>query len=247
MIVITISSWIVHALCAIQGRLLIYLYSNNILTMTKTTTYSKRTPFAFAALFMVPLLTIAFALPLETNAALLTQQLDLGMTNSDVTSLQTFLATNSALYPEKIISGYFGELTAAAVSRFQTANGLPPVGRVGPQTLALINAAMTGQPSPGTGADVWAPTIYPESLSTGTNSATISWTTSDAARSRVMYGTSWPFLYALAPSVSSAGYNATSNITLNGLQSRTTYYYVLESIDGSGNIMWTVPKSFMTQ
>lgn len=202
--------------------------------------------FISATFFVAPLLALAFILPLNANAALLTRQLDLGMTNSDVTSLQTFLAANTTIYPEGIVSGYFGELTAAAVSRFQTANGLAAVGRVGPLTLAAINTQMGGA-VPVTGADVWAPTIYPETVTVGQNSATISWTTSDAARSRVMYGTSWPFLYAVAPSVSSAGFNATSNITLNGLQPKTTYYYVLESVDGPGNIMWTVAKSFMTQ
>lgn len=202
--------------------------------------------FISATFFVAPLLTLAFILPLNANAALLTRQLDIGMTNSDVTSLQTFLAANTTIYPEGIVSGYFGELTAAAVSRFQAANGIPAVGRVGPQTLAAINTQMGGA-SPVTSTDVWAPTIYPETVTIGQNFATISWTTSDAARSRVMYGTSWPFLYSVAPSVSSAGYNATSNITLNGLQSKTTYYYVLESVDDSGNIMWTVAKSFITQ
>lgn len=179
------------------------------------------------------------------HAALLTQQLDFGMRNADVTSLQTFLAANPSLYPQGIVSGYFGSLTRAAVARFQTANGLPAVGRVGPLTLAAINAQMGGSVSTPTG-DVSAPLIFPETVTKTGNSATISWTTSEAARSRVMYGNSWPFLYSTAPSASASGFNSTANITLTGLQPNSTYYYVLESIDASGNVMWTVGKPVVT-
>lgn len=189
--------------------------------------------------------SIAMLFGIQNAYAAITSQLDLGDRGANVTELQSFLATNVAIYPEGIISGYFGHLTAAAVVRFQTANGLPRVGRVGPLTLAIINAQMGGTVS--TGADVWAPIIYPETVSVSANSATISWTTSDAARSRVMYSTSWPFLYATAASVSTNSFGATSSITLTNLQSHTTYYYTLESVDASGNIMWTVAKSLLTQ
>ncbi len=166
-----------------------------------------------------------------------------------MTSLQTFLALTSAYYPEGIISGYFGNLSASAVTRFQTANGLSPVGRVGPQTLALINSQMGGGSTGGTGTtgDISAPVIFPETVSAGSNSLTISWTTSEAARGRVMYGTVWPFLYATAPSVSTASYGSTANVTITGLQANSMYYYVRESIDGSGNVQWTTAKSVRTQ
>ena len=183
----------------------------------------------------------------RADAAMLTQQLDLGDSNSSVTSLQTYLSANSSYYPEGIISGYFGSLTAAAVSRFQSANGLSVVGRVGPQTLTLINSLMGGgSTGGGNTGDVSAPVILPETVSAGTNAVTISWATSEAAKSRVMYGTTWPFLYATAPSVSTNSYNATASITITGLQSNTTYYYVRESIDGSGNVQWTTAKGVKT-
>jgi peptidoglycan hydrolase-like protein with peptidoglycan-binding domain len=184
-------------------------------------------------------------LPAGAHAAQITRQLDLGMSNADVTSLQTFLASDSSIYPSGTISGYFGSLTAAAVSRFQKANGLAAVGRVGPQTLALINSQMSGY-SGGTGADVSAPIINPETVTMASTSATITWATSEAAHDRVMYGTTWPFLYATAPSVSGTSLSPTANITISGLQSHTTYYYVLESIDTSGNVMWTVGKPMTT-
>ncbi len=181
----------------------------------------------------------------SAHAMLLTQELDLGMTNSDVSALQGFLATNSAFYPQGIISGYFGNLTAAAVSRFQIANGLPAVGRVGARTLAIINAQVANGVTTG-GTDDSAPIIYPESVSVGTNWANVSWATSEAARSRVMYATFWPFLYATASSVSGPGLASTANITLPNLAPHTMYYYVRESIDATGNIMWTTKNTFWT-
>ena len=217
---------------------------------TNTITVPERTTLTVATILVATVLALAaiFVLPYQASAALLTQELDLGESNSDVTSLQTFLASLPNIYPEGLITGYFGSLTQAAVVRFQTANGISAVGRVGPQTLAAINAQMGGGGSTGGGSgDISAPTINPETLTTTSNSFTLSWATSESAKSRVMYGTVWPFLYSTAPSVSTSGYGATSNITITGLQSHTTYYYVLESIDGSGNVMWTVGKPVTTQ
>jgi hypothetical protein len=67
-------------------------------------------------------------------------QLEIGMSGPAVTQLQTFLAMDSSIYPEGLVTGYFGSLTRAAVLRFQARYGIDQVGRVGPQTLARINA-----------------------------------------------------------------------------------------------------------
>ncbi len=209
--------------------------------MNKTIIATKNRLITRSALFAGALM---FVLPFAAHAAFISQQLDLGMTNSDVTSLQTFLAQNSAIYPEGIVSGFYGPLTAAAVSRFQVENNLPSVGRVGPATLALINSQMGGTIS--NGADISAPTIFPETVTVSSNSATISWTTSEASRGRVMFGSTWPFLYSTAPSVSTASFGSTSSVTLTGLQAHTTYFYVLESVDAAGNIQWTVGKPLTT-
>lgn len=210
-------------------------------------TISTRNTITLAAFVAVAVVSaIAFAFPGLSHAAMISQQLDLGMTGSDVTSLQTFLAGNSSIYPEGIVSGYFGSLTASAVSRFQSANGLSAVGRVGPQTLALINNLMGGTSTTGSG-DVSAPIMNPETVTVTSNSATISWVTNEAAKGRVMYGTTWPFLYATAPSVGTAGFASTASIMLPSLQSHTRYYYTLESIDAAGNIQWGIGHSFLTQ
>lgn len=225
-------------------------------TVTNRSVFSI-SPIVFIALLIIVLglaATLFFVLPYQTRAALLTQELEMGMENADVTSLQDFLSTNKTIYPEAISSGYFGTLTEAAVSRYQLGNGISVVGRVGPITLANMNAQMGSGASivlmsytNTTTGDVYAPIIYPESVFVSSNTITFNWATSESAVSRVLYGTSWPFLYATAPSVSTNTFGQTTNITLTGLSSKTTYYYVLESRDSSGNVMLKSVQTVVTQ
>ncbi|MEK7193436.1 MAG: fibronectin type III domain-containing protein [Patescibacteria group bacterium] len=56
-----------------------------------------------------------------------------------VKTLQAILAADSELYPEGLITGFYGKATAKAVIRFQKRNGLETVGNVGPKTLVLLN------------------------------------------------------------------------------------------------------------
>lgn len=220
-----------------------YTKNKNMIT---TITTLKRHVLALATLIGASIFGLTLVIPSGAHAALLTQQLDFGMTNSDVSSLQTFLSSFPAMYPSGLVTGYFGVATKAGVSAFQTANGLAAVGRVGPQTLATINAQMGGVGG-GTYDDVNAPIMNDETVTTTSNSATIVWTTNEGARSRIMFGTTWPFFYATAPSVSTAGFGSTANITITGLQSHSTYYYVRESVDSSGNVMWTIAKPLLTK
>ncbi|MEK7195127.1 MAG: fibronectin type III domain-containing protein, partial [Patescibacteria group bacterium] len=50
------------------------------------------------------------------------------------------------IYPEGIISGYFGKLTAQAVKRLQKKHGLEQVGFVGPKTLKKLNELLEEHP-----------------------------------------------------------------------------------------------------
>jgi peptidoglycan hydrolase-like protein with peptidoglycan-binding domain len=75
---------------------------------------------------------------------LFTKTLYLGVSGSDVTRLQEFLAEDPAIYPEDKITGYFGTLTLEAVQRFQKKYGIanvgnPGYGHVGPLTRAKLN------------------------------------------------------------------------------------------------------------
>ena len=69
----------------------------------------------------------------------LIKQLKSGMSGDDVKLLQELLATDKDIYPEGLITGYYGKLTEKAVKKFQNAANLEQVGNVGPKTLAKIN------------------------------------------------------------------------------------------------------------
>lgn len=77
-------------------------------------------------------------------AGMLTRALQLGSSGDDVSALQTFLAKNPELYPEGLVTGYYGSLTVKAVRRFQAMYGISQVGRVGPMTLQKLNELMGG-------------------------------------------------------------------------------------------------------
>lgn len=62
-----------------------------------------------------------------------------GMSGEDVTALQAILAADPTIYPEGVISGFYGRLTSEAVKKFQKKNGFEQVGFVGPKTLKKLN------------------------------------------------------------------------------------------------------------
>ncbi len=73
------------------------------------------------------------------KAKALKKSLSIKMKGEDVETLQTFLAKYPELYPEGLVTGYFGELTRKAVMKFQAKYGFEQVGNVGPLTRAKIN------------------------------------------------------------------------------------------------------------
>ena len=65
-----------------------------------------------------------------------------GITSEEVTDLQEILSGYSDIYPEGIVSGYFGPLTKQAVKRFQKKLGIDDTGYVGPLTRRALNDLM---------------------------------------------------------------------------------------------------------
>jgi len=84
------------------------------------------------------------ATPVSTALNTLTQTLTLGTSNDEVADLQRYLAQRPEIYPEGLVTGYFGPRTEQAVKKLQESNGLPPVGIVGPKTRSVINTAIAG-------------------------------------------------------------------------------------------------------
>jgi len=76
---------------------------------------------------------------LKKETLQLTRQLQEGMQGNDIRALQQMLATDAEIYPEGLVTGYFGPMTKRAVQKFQQRAGIDQVGRVGPQTLSRIN------------------------------------------------------------------------------------------------------------
>lgn len=68
----------------------------------------------------------------------LTRSLSFGSRGALVRALQEYLAQNPAVYPEGLVTGFFGNLTKLAVQRFQTKYSITPVGIVGPLTRAKL-------------------------------------------------------------------------------------------------------------
>ena len=68
-----------------------------------------------------------------------------GQQNDEIKLLQRILATDPALYPEGFVTGYFGELTSQAISRFQARYGLTVTGTLTPETKELINKILDSE------------------------------------------------------------------------------------------------------
>jgi len=198
----------------------------------------------------------------------LIKQLRRGMTGDDVRLLQEFLATDPDVYPEGLITGYFGPLTERAVKKLQKRMCLDQVGNVGPKTMWRINellaegAGSSGKVPPGlltapgiqkklcatSTLDTTAPVIS-DVLSTSTTAFTtqINWLTNELANSKVWYSTSTPVVATTTTATaSSSAYVLNHSISLSDLTASTTYYYLVFSADTSGNTTTSAEKLFTT-
>ncbi len=202
-------------------------------------------------------LFVLFTTSVITAHAAVTGQMGVGSRGSNVTQLQQFLATNSQIYPEGIVSGYYGALTQAAVTQFQVAYGIEQVGNVGPITEAKINALIGS----GFGLDTRAPIMSNFSISQiNPGNATISWDTNKLTRGQVFYDMNpvpaseatgpyqFPWIGGMQANINSNQNMSNTHqvIQLTNLQPNTTYYYIIRSIDESGNVSMSMNQSFRT-
>lgn len=204
---------------------------------------------AFAAM------SVLMTFPSLTHAATFNRELQIGMSGGDVSALQTFLAADPSIYPQGLVTGYFGFLTKAAVSNFQSRNGISAVGRVGPITLAAINR----MGSIGGSSDVSGPVISSISAGVSTSSATVSWATNEETISTLYYSIA-PIYMSESPSNANAvsvsgnsivsansGLRTSHTVNVRDLQANTKYNFVVHSYDQSGNVSVTWPSSFQTK
>ena len=100
------------------------------------------------AAILIELQSIQAAQPTPQGVALgfnFVRPLTLGLKHADVSNLQKALKTDSSVYPEGLVTGYFGSMTLKAVQKFQgkygiASPGVPGYGNVGPATRAKLNA-----------------------------------------------------------------------------------------------------------
>lgn len=188
----------------------------------------------------------------KADASIFTS-LSLGSKGADVTQLQQFLAADRSIYPQGVVSGYFGLLTQAAVVQFQAAYGLPQVGVVGHLTSAAINNVM----ALGVPLNTSAPMISGVWVQANRNSTTVSWSVDKASKGQLYYDVypiqsneatgpfQLPYISGMFVSNNQIT-SGTQSLTLQNLNPSTTYHYVVRVIDNLGNVSMTMPMLFNT-
>lgn len=220
--------------------------------MTKNIIISRISLRSLLGIMLIAVAMFFLGSTLVVRAEILSRQLQVGMSGSDVTALQTFLATDPSLYPQGLVTGYFGLLTKAAVSNFQSRNGISAVGRVGPATLPVLNLQMAQGVNVTSSAK--APMITSILISASRNTVTVGWNTDEFAKGLVYYSTSPLITYERQNSVDVSGFTAstdsnfrtTQSVTITGLQSNTIYYYLVYTTDQAGNVSVSWPSTFQT-
>ena len=193
------------------------------------------------------------------HAATVSVQLDMGSSGQQVTDLQTYLATNVNVYPEGLVTGYFGSLTQAAVQRFQVAQGIVSsgtptttgYGHVGPATIARLNMLMGST----LGYDA-VPVQGPITIQQTNTTATIAWTNNEPTVGQLFWSTTpiqsdeatgphqTPYVSGTLAVDAAGNLQTNHTITISNLQTNTTYYYLVRSIDSAGNITMTFSSPF---
>lgn len=89
-------------------------------------------------------------LPVAVSADtfLFTKNLGRGISGNEVQRLQEFLKTMPEVYPEGLVTGYFGVSTERAVKKLQMKYGIESMGSVGPKTRMKLNALFSSATPP---------------------------------------------------------------------------------------------------
>ena len=163
----------------------------------------------------------------------LSRTLSRGMEGEDVRRLQEYLARYPDIYPEGIISGYFGALTEAAVRRLQKTRGLEQVGTVGPRTREIINREIVsgggGTAPTGQASTPVAPTVGQTSSATGNTSTSTTPATPTSPPPPLTSDGKGPWITALSVSPVSTSPGGQVTFTVSA-----------EDPDGIGNVIYDI-------
>lgn len=81
---------------------------------------------------------LSLQLQLRTNQATTTPIFRRGLSDSKIAEIQESLAEHKELYPEGLVTGYFGEMTEEAVKRLQERKDLPVTGVIDAKTKTAL-------------------------------------------------------------------------------------------------------------
>ena len=222
----------------------------------RITTHSHREILSIFAASLILVTALSFIITDKASAesfAPLTGQMDLGARGTNVSNLQTFLAANPSIYPQGLVTGYFGGLTFSAVKTFQGQYGFDQVGRAGPLTIAKMNSLIAS--GGWTLTDMSGPLFYNISRSIGSNQTSFTFTTNENVNAYVVYSTNK--LMFNEGDINSRGFGAIGGFTVNSpnglsmnhsitvsnLVTNTTYYYTIVATDAAGNISVVGPNN----
>jgi len=104
--------------------------------------------------------------PTISSNFVFTRYLTIGKSGEEVKKLQELLSANPTIYPEQLITGYYGPATQRAVQRFQETYGIaspstPGYGEVGPSTRSKLNYFISYR-------GTYSPSTYSTSTTTST-------------------------------------------------------------------------------
>ncbi len=174
--------------------------------------------------------------------------LKLGARGGEVTALQEQLKGLPGVYPEGLITGYFGTLTEKAVRKLQAQNGLEQVGYVGPKTRELLLKLSKDKITDmGVGDGKVAPQIFDvQPMVTSSTTAYVFWTTNKYTTSDFLYSNSTPLASTTPMKITDSNMSFTHSVNISGLMPNTTYYYMIKINDNRGNPATTTERSFTT-
>lgn len=163
-----------------------------------------------------------------------------------VKELQTLLSKYPSIYPEALVTGYFGPITERAVKRFQKDNGIEQAGRVGPKTRALLNAILS-EGKIGFASSQHVPMIF-EIFATSTTPTTayIFWSSNQKTTSEFWLSSTTPVDPLTAQKFVNTQRTMYHYQNISGLNASTTYYYMMKITDERGNSATSSERSFVT-
>lgn len=167
------------------------------------------------------------------------------MQGDDVKLLQNILAANKAFYPEGLITGYYGQLTANAVKRFQQAYGVSAVGVFGPKTRAKMNEVVSSASLNVKSLQTSSPAITDVTKTPAARSVSISWKTDVPTTAKIWFGAPSPLNTELNP-IKSIDLSKERSANFSGLATSTEYYFVIYAEDAKGHGATSTEYAFTT-